>query len=238
MRRNILRMTLLVVAWTSTTQQVSAQAMRTSEPSLGIGFAVPVTLNTDLEIFSGRQTAVPALSGDFSVAVERVRFYVATELPTTSTVKARHLGSAGYVATYRHRDVPVMAFAGFRMRTTGRVHPIALFGAGPVFWRTTTTIQRTAFYLSGLPQPSSISKNNDVAWALAGGFQFEIAVNARMAIVAGSRARYVWNSLDCGGCSRDPFRGYFGPVSLSTGVGLQVLTATPRDAGPPKIARH
>jgi hypothetical protein len=70
-RRHVLRrLTFLVVAWTATSQLLAAQVPMTSaEPSVSIGFAVPVAFNTDYEIVSGNWTAVPALSGDFSVAI-------------------------------------------------------------------------------------------------------------------------------------------------------------------------
>jgi len=215
---------LLIIAWTGTTQQLSAQTTRTPAVlSVGIGFTVPLTWNTDLEIVSGKITAVPALSADVSVPLGgRTRLYVATELPKASEVTARHLGSAGYVVTYRHRDVPFTPLVGVLIHAEGRVQPLVLIGGGPILWRTATSLQRTGFRVSETP---SISQNNDVAWALAGGFELEIAVNARTAIVARSRARYTWNPLDCGGCSRDPLRGYFGPFSLSTGVALRILTS-------------
>ncbi|PYR23914.1 MAG: hypothetical protein DMF98_17215, partial [Acidobacteria bacterium] len=87
-----------------------------------------------------------ALSGDVSVtAAQRVRLDVAIELPASSGVQARHPGSAGYVVTYRHRDIPIMTLVGLRMRSTGRVRPVAMIGGGPMLWRTSTTFQRTGF---------------------------------------------------------------------------------------------
>jgi hypothetical protein len=109
-----------------------------------------------------------------------------------------------------------MALMGFRMRSAGRTQPVALIGAGPVLWRTSTTIQRTGL---GRPDPPSTSQNNDVSFALAGGLHVQVALGTRFGIVARTVARYVWNS---NATDIDPFKGSFGPFSLSPGVALQI----------------
>jgi hypothetical protein len=185
---------------------------------VSIGFAVPVAFNTDYEIVSGNMTAVPALCGDFSVAIARgVRFHVAGELQTESEVRIRHVGSAGYETTYRHREVPVMTLLGFRMHTTGRVQLVGLIGGGPVLWKTGKSLQRTNPIP---PPPPEITQNNDWAWALAGGFEVEIAISPHMAIVAGSRMRYGWNPNNYIG--RNPDKETFGPFSVIPGVAWQI----------------
>jgi hypothetical protein len=218
MRRHVLRLTLLVVAWTATSQPLAAQAPMKSGPSVSIGFAAPFAWNTDFEVVSGKLTAVPALSGDFSVAMTRlVRFHVAGELPSTSEVRIRHPGSAGYVTTYRHREVSLMALLGFRMHSTRRVQPVGLIGGGPVFWRTRKTLQRTNPIP---PPPPELGQNNDRAWALAGGFEVEIALSPRMAVVAGTRMRYMWNPNTTN--QRSPDKETFGPFSVIPGVAWQI----------------
>jgi hypothetical protein len=189
MRRYVLRLTFLVVAWTATSQPLAAQAPMTSaEPWVSIGCAAPMAWNTDFEVESGKITAVPALSGDFSVGIaRRVRFHVAGELPAESEVSIRHVGSAGYMTTYRRREVPLLTLLGFRMHPTGRVQPVGLIGGGPVLWRTGKTLQRPSFFPPFIPPPPEITQIKDWAWALAGGFEVEIAISPHMAIVAGSR---------------------------------------------------
>lgn len=222
MRRHVLRLTFLV-AWTATSQPLAAQAQMTSaDPWVSIGFVGPLEWNTDSEVVSGKMTAVPALSVDFSVAIARqARFHVAAELPATSDVRSRHIGSAGYVVTFRHREVPVMTFLDFRMHTTARIQPVGLIGGGPVLWRTRQTLQRPSFFPPFIPPPPEITRKNDWAWALAGGFEVEIAISPRMAIVAGSRMRYMWNP-------RDPMFGRevaqetFGPFCVIPGVAWQI----------------
>jgi hypothetical protein len=223
MRRHVLRLTFLVVAWTATSQPLAAQAPMTSaEPWVSIGFAAPLAWNTDFEVVSGKMTAVPALSGDFSVAIARqVRFHVAGELPAASEVRSRHIGSAGYDVTFRHREVPVMTFAGFRMHSTGRLQPVGLIGGGPVLWRTRQTLQRPSFRPPFIPPPPEITQKNDWAWALAGGFEVEIAISPRMAIVAGSRMRYMWNPKNPM-FGREVAKETFGPLSVIPGVAWRI----------------
>jgi hypothetical protein len=221
MRRHVLRLTLLVVAWTATSQPLAAQAPMKSGPSVSIGFAAPFAWNTDFEVVSGKITAVPALSGDFSVGIARgVRFHVAGELPAESEVSIRHVGSAGYMTTYRRREVPLLTLLGFRMHPTGRVQPVGLIGGGPVLWRTGKTLQRPSFFPSFIPPPPEITEIKDWAWALAGGFEVEIAISPHMAIVAGSRMRYVWNPKNYVG--RNPDKETFGPFSVIPGVAWQI----------------
>lgn len=223
MRRHVWRrLTFLIVVSTAPSQPLAAQVPMTSvEPSVSIGFAVPVAWNTDFEIVSGKSTAVPAMSGDFSVAIARgVQFHVAGELPAESEVRIRHVGSAGYVTTYRRREVPVMTLLGFRMHTAGRVQPIGLIGGGPVWWRTGKTLQRTGFLPPFIPPPPEITQIKEWAWALAGGFEVEIAISPHMAVVAGSRMRYAWNPKNYVG--RNPDKETFGPLSVIPGVAWQI----------------
>ena len=214
----MLRRTFLMLVWIATSDEVAAQQLRTpAESEVSIGLTVPVSWNNDVEIVTGKVTAVAALWGDVSVtAAQRVRLDVAIELPASSGVQARHPGSAGYVVTYRHRDIPIMTLVGLRMRSTGRVRPVAMIGGGPMLWRTSTTFQRTGF---GRTDPPFTSQNNDVSLALAGGLDVQVAFGTRFGIVTRTLARYVWNS---NATDADPFKGSFGPFSLSPGVALQI----------------
>jgi hypothetical protein len=107
------RLGLTGIMYVAASQQLFAQAATTSAaPHATIGFAVPITANDDVEIISGKTTAVPAMWADFSVSVsERFELHVATELPVASDVQGRHPGSAGYLVTYQHHDIPIAALA-------------------------------------------------------------------------------------------------------------------------------
>jgi hypothetical protein len=66
---------------------------------------------------------------------------------------------------------------------------------------------------------SSALANNDVSLALAGGLDVQVALGTRFGIITRTLARYVWNS---NATDADPFKGSFGPFSLSPGVALQI----------------
>ena len=204
--------------WVSMGHYALAQGLTTPpEPNVSVGFSFPITYNSDGEIVSGASTGVPALWGDVSVAVsERARLYLTVELPAVADVQARHPGSAGYLATYGHREIPILPMLGFRVSSVDRFRTLVVVGGGLVLWRTRTTYERFEFGSpTGFGTPE-ISTNNSAALALSGGVEFETTISERAVFVARFLARYSWGG---GGTA---YIGYFGPLGFSPGIGLRL----------------
>src|SRR5919109_3570251 len=142
MRRSVLSSFIVFV---STVHCVFAQTVNTSAaPEVSVGFVESISWNTDDEIVRGRVTRVPGLWTDFSVAVsKRARLHVAAELSASSEVVGRHPGSAGYVVTYQHREIPIVSVFGVLVNADRKFQTRLLAGGGVVLWRTTTTFRRT-----------------------------------------------------------------------------------------------
>jgi hypothetical protein len=218
MLRAYARVVLPLLAWLSAVDPVLGQQVIPGQPDVSLGIVAPITWNQTVEIVRGDVTGALGLWGEISFRMsEAATLHFSVELPRSAAVEVRHVGSAGYIATYDHREIPIVVLGGFRIREVEGFQMALLVGGGVALWRTTTTFERTGFLEPAVPE---ISTNNTVAAAFIGGVELQATLSERLSAVGRFLVRYTGGAGSRSGSN--PFVGYFGPLTLSPGLGLRI----------------
>jgi len=185
------------------------------EPRLAVGFAQTATFSRHAELVSGEVGVASALWGEVSFGLSKsLRMHLAAELPGSIELSTNHLGSAGFFASYRHRDISISTLVGFPSGAHRRVRAIGLLGGGIVFTRTVIASTRTGFFL-GPPPPTFTSLKTPVFPALVGGAELEVIFSDRIQLIGKMHGRYTWR------VGQNYYTNVVGRVTISPGIGLQ-----------------
>lgn len=192
---------------------VAAQSGPAPSPSVSVGFAVPMDVNTERVGEVTGDFLAPAIwgAGTF-VPSSLISLHTEFDLPMSYHTSWVHQGSAGFNADIKHQDMVLSQLVGFRPRA--RTQADVLIGFGLVFARNVQTTTYTGAFITNKGPVQTVT--TDVDPAIVGGINVAIDLGRRASLVTRIRARATFRNKE----TQTP-DWLFGRFNVTPSVGVQ-----------------